>query len=58
MREICDLMSRDSYLELEDEKTESYKVLDSYTYLLDVINSVAIYEDSGNTDNAQGLIYN
>ncbi len=52
-------MSRDSYLELEDEKSESYKVLDSYNYLLDVINSVAIYEDNGlNTDDAQGIIYN
>jgi hypothetical protein len=57
VREICDLMSRDSYLELEDEKTESYKVLDSYNYLLDVINSIAIYEDTGN-DNTQGIIYN
>jgi hypothetical protein len=51
-------MSRDSFLELEDEKTESYKVLDAYTYLLDVINSVAIYEDVSNTDETQGLIYN
>ncbi len=45
VREICDLMLRDSYLELEDEKTESYKVLDSYAYLLDIINSIAIYEE-------------
>ncbi|MBK7817168.1 MAG: hypothetical protein IPJ60_06055 [Sphingobacteriaceae bacterium] len=52
-------MSRDSYLELEDEKTESYKVLDSYNYLLDVINSIAIYEDTtGGSDDTQGLIYN
>ena len=59
VREICDLMSRDSYLELEDEKTESYKVLDAYTYLLDIINSVAIYEDSSSDgDETQGLIYN
>jgi hypothetical protein len=59
VREICDLMSRDSYLELEDEKSESYKVLDAYNYLLDVINSIAIYEDSGDkSDDAQGLIYN
>lgn len=58
VREICDLMSRDSFLELEDEKTESYKVLDSYTYLLDIINSVAIYEESGSSDDTQGLIYN
>jgi hypothetical protein len=59
VREICDLMSRDSYLELEDEKSESYKVLDSYNYLLDVINSVAIYEDNGmNSDDTQGIIYN
>ena len=57
VREICDLMARDSYLELEDEKTESYKVLDSYNYLLDVINGIAIYEEGG-TDDAQGLIYN
>jgi hypothetical protein len=58
VREICDLMSRDSFLELEDEKSESYKVLDSYNYLLDVINSVAIYEESGSGDDTQGIIYN
>lgn len=59
VREICDLMSRDSFLELEDEKSESYKVLDSYNYLLDVINSVAIYEDNGSgSDDTQGIIYN
>lgn len=60
VREICDLMSRDSYLELEDEKTESYKVLNAYSYLLDIINAVAIYEDSNtsNDDDTQGIIYN
>jgi len=59
VREICDLMSRDSFLELEDEKSESYKVLDSYNYLLDVINSVAIYEDgSSSSDDTQAIIYN
>ena len=58
VREICDLMSRDSYLELEDEKTESYKVLDSYAYLLDVINSIAIYEEGGSSEETQGIIYN
>src|SRR5438552_16960573 len=58
VREICELMSRDSYLELEDEKTESYKVLDAYAYLLDVINAIAIYEDTGNTEDSQGIIYN
>jgi hypothetical protein len=51
-------MSRDSFLELEDEKTESYKVLDSYSYLLEIINSVAIYEDGSETNDAQGLVYN
>jgi condensin complex protein MksE len=58
VREICDLMSRDSFLEMEDEQTESYKVLDAYTYLLDVINSIAIYEESGNGEETQGIIYN
>lgn len=58
VREICDLMSRDSFLELEDEQTESYKVLDAYSYLLDVINSIAIYEESGNGEETQGIIYN
>jgi hypothetical protein len=59
VRDICDLMARDSFLELEDEQTESYKVLDAYSYLLDVINSIAIYEESGNSDNqSSGIIYN
>lgn len=58
VREICDLMSRDSFLELEDEKSESYKVLDAYTYLLDIINSIAIYEETGEDSNSSGIIYN
>ena len=46
-------------LELEDEKSESYKVLDSYNYLLDVINSIAIYGDSNSgSDDTQAIIYN
>ncbi|MFI5164502.1 MAG: hypothetical protein ACHQHP_04555 [Bacteroidia bacterium] len=57
VREICDLMSRDSFLEREDEASETYKVLDSFSYLLDVINAIAIYED-GSTDGATGIIYN
>jgi hypothetical protein len=59
VRDICDLMARDSYLELEDENSESYKVLDSYTYLMDVINAISIYEESTGTDsNSSGIIYN
>ena len=58
VREICDLMSRDSFLEREDEATESYKVLDSYTYLLDVINAIAIYEEGSATEGTAGIIYN
>ncbi len=59
VRDICDLMARDSYLELEDENSESYKVLDSYTYLMDVINAISIYEETTGTDtNSSGIIYN
>ena len=59
VRDICDLMTRDSFLELEDEQTESYKVMDAYAYLLDLINSIAIYEDSGEENNSGGgIIYN
>ncbi len=43
IREICDMLTRDSFLELEDESTETYKVLDAYTYLLDVINAISIF---------------
>ena len=57
VREICDLMSRDSFLEREDEASETYKVLDSFTYLLDVINAIAIYED-GTGEGTTGIIYN
>jgi hypothetical protein len=58
VREICDLMTRDSFLEREDDESETYKVLDSYAYLLDVINSIAIYEDIGMSDSTGGIIYN
>lgn len=57
VRDICDLMTRDSFLELEDEQTESYKVLDAYSYLLDVINSIAIYEENSD-GSSSGIIYN
>ena len=56
VREICDLMSRDSFLEREDEASETYKVLDSFSYLLDVINAIAIYEETDS--NSTGIIYN
>ncbi|MCA0430180.1 MAG: hypothetical protein LCH32_06715 [Bacteroidetes bacterium] len=59
VRDICNLMTRDSFLELEDEQTESYKVLDAYTYLLDMINAISIYEEtSGNESNSNGIILN
>ena len=59
MSEICDLMTRDSFLEREDEESETYKVLDSYSYLMDIINAIAVYEESGNSEGATGgIIYN
>lgn len=59
VRDICNLMTRDSFLELEDEQTESYKVLDAYTYLLDMINAISIYEETSGTDsNSSGIILN
>jgi hypothetical protein len=58
VREICELMSRDSFLEREDEVSETYKVLDSYTYLLDMINAIAIYEEPNDGMVSDGLIYN
>jgi hypothetical protein len=59
VRDICNLMTRDSFLELEDEQTESYKVLDAYAYLLDMINAISIYEESTGTDsNSSGIILN
>lgn len=59
VREICDLMTRDSFLEKEDEETETFKVLDAYTYLLDIINAIAIYESSGLDGSSDGgIIYN
>lgn len=59
VRDICNLMTRDSFLELEDEQTESYKVLDAYTYLLDMINAISIYEETTGTDNnSSGIILN
>lgn len=58
VREICDLMSRDSFLEKEDEVSENYKVLDSYSYLLDVIHAISIYDDSNSGSGNSSIIYN
>jgi hypothetical protein len=58
VREICDLMARDSFLELEDEDSETYKVLDAYNYLLDVMNAISIYEETENGNDNSGIIYN
>ncbi len=59
MREICDLMTRDSFLELEDEQSERYKVMDAYSYLMDMINSIAIYEETVRRRNqAESFIIN
>jgi tetratricopeptide (TPR) repeat protein len=59
VRDICNLMTRDSFLELEDENTESYKVMDAYTYLMDMINAISIYEETTGTDNnSSGIILN
>ncbi len=43
IREIAGMLARDSFLELEDEQTETYKVLDAYSYLLEVINAITIF---------------
>jgi hypothetical protein len=59
VRDICNLMTRDSFLEIEDEQTESYKVLDAYTYLLDMINAISIYEEiTGMDTNNSGIVLN
>lgn len=58
VREICDLMSRDSFLEKEDEISENYKVLDSFSYLFEIINAIAIYEEPSNPDSTSQIIYN
>ncbi|MBK9284825.1 MAG: hypothetical protein IPM51_11000 [Sphingobacteriaceae bacterium] len=59
VRDICNLMTRDSFLELEDEQTESYKVMDAYSYLFDMINAISIYEETSGTDeNSSGIILN
>lgn len=43
IREICDMLARDSFLELEEESTETYKVLDAYAYLLEIIQAITIF---------------
>jgi len=59
VREICDLMTRDSFLDREDEESETYKVLDAYSYLMDIVNAIAVYEEPGTSDGSTGgIIYN
>jgi hypothetical protein len=52
-------MTRDSFLDREDEQSETYKVLDAYSYLMDIVNAIAVYEETGNADGSTGgIIYN
>lgn len=53
IREICDMLARDSFIELEDEASETYKVLDAYGYLLEVINAITIFGQPQNSQNPE-----
>ena len=39
-------LTRDSFLELENEKNNTYKVMSSWNYLERLIESINIYDDS------------
>ena len=44
-------LTKESFLELENEKTNTYKVMSSWHYLERLIESIQIYDDTETEDN-------
>ena len=44
-------LTKESFLELESEKTNTYKVMSSWHYLERLIESIQIYDDTETEDN-------
>ncbi len=48
VRKVVDKLEKDGYLKLENESAETYKVLTSFNYLKELINSITIPEEIAN----------
>lgn len=48
VRKAVDKLEKDGYVKLESETTETFKVLNSFNYLKDLINSINIPDDIAN----------
>lgn len=48
IKKIVEKLERDNYVTLENEMSETYKVLTSFNYLKDLINTINIPEDIAN----------
>jgi hypothetical protein len=48
IRKAVDKLEKDGYIKLENESTETYKVLTSFTYLKELITSITIPEETAN----------
>ncbi len=46
-------LTRDSFLELENEKTNTYKVMSSWNYLERLIESINIYDDTQDNEKSE-----
>ena len=48
IKKIIEKLERDNYITLENEITETYKVLTSFNYLIDLVNTINIPEEVAN----------
>ena len=46
-------LTRDSFLELENEKTNTYKVMNSWNYLERLVESINIYDDTQDNEKSE-----
>lgn len=45
VKDIIEGLARESFIELEDEIDGTYKVLDSFNYLIEIVSQIKIYSD-------------
>ncbi len=48
IKKIIDRLEKDNYITLENDITETYKVLTSFNYLIDLVNTINIPEEIAN----------
>lgn len=50
VRSVVDTLVKESFAELEDEVDETYKILDSFNYLVEIVSQIKVTDDDASTN--------